>query len=232
MTFQFRDTHGAKSVSVGRRSIARSSRLYRRYGKRAFDLSFVIMSAPAAVMLTAVGVVLALLGGVRPFYLQERVGKGGKVFRIVKIRTMVEDADQVLESYLAENAEARAEWDERQKLREDPRITRFGRILRSSSLDEIPQLWNVFKGDMSIVGPRPIMVQQKALYEQSDLRNGSAYYSLRPGITGPWQISDRSVGTFAGRVDFDTTYRRKLSFTEDMRILLKTAGAVLKLTGK
>lgn len=208
------------------------TRFYKTIGKRVFDIAFVVMTAPLALSLVLLGVAMALASGVRPFYLQERVGKDRRVFRIVKIRSMVSDADQVLETYLCEHPEARAEWDEKQKLRDDPRIIRFGDVLRKSSLDELPQLWNVLKGDMSIVGPRPMMTCQQELYDQSDVRRGAFYYSVRPGITGPWQISDRSEGSFAGRVEFDAQYGRSLSFAEDIRILIKTAVAVLRFTGR
>lgn len=232
MTAQLRDTTDAELVSVVPTVTLGGSRFYTTFGKRAFDIAFVLMAAPLALSLVCLGVVLALASGVRPFYLQERIGKNQRTFRIVKIRTMVSDAEQVLETYLAENPEAREEWDEKQKLASDPRITRFGNFLRKTSLDELPQLWNVLKGDMSIVGPRPMMTCQKELYDQHDLRKGACYYSVRPGITGPWQVSDRSVGTFTGRVEFDAQYCRKLSFGEDMRLLVKTVSAVLGQTGR
>ena len=145
---------------------------------------------------------------------------------MLKIRTMVANADAHLETYLAENPEARREWDEKQKLENDPRITRFGNILRKSSLDEMPQLWNVLKGEMSIVGPRPMMVDQQELYPGTD------YYMLRPGVTGPWQISDRSQGSFAGRARFDAAYNKTLSLKNDLHILAGTAGVVLRCTGR
>lgn len=218
--------------AVARPMVWDGSGFYARFGKRAFDIAFVLVTAPMGLSLVLVGVVLALLSGVRPFYLQPRIGKGGRVFKMIKIRSMVTDADQVLETYLAENPDAHAEWSEKQKLTNDPRIVRFGRILRRSSLDEMPQLWNVLIGDMSVIGPRPMMANQKALYDSSDARNSADYYCVRPGITGPWQISDRSKGSFAGRVEYDKSYCRGLSFREDMRILGKTVGAVLRFTGQ
>jgi exopolysaccharide production protein ExoY len=160
-----------------------------------------------------------------PFYSQMRVGRGGKVFRLWKLRTMVVDADARLEAYLAANPQARAEWDATQKLKNDPRITALGAFLRKTSLDELPQLFNVVLGDMSIVGPRPIMVNQRALYA------GNAYYKLRPGLTGLWQVSRRNEGTFADRVRFDDAYWRVQSLKTDIAVISKTFGVVLRGTG-
>ena len=127
---------------------------------------------------------------------------------------MVIDADQRLAAHLAADPALRAEWDETQKLKNDPRITAVGRLLRKTSLDELPQLWNVLKGDMSLVGPRPMMPEQRALYP------GRAYYSMRPGLTGPWQVSDRNETSFAGRAEFDAAYARRMSLRTDLVILL------------
>lgn len=199
---------------------------YRVLGKRVFDILFVILTLPVGLLCIFGAALATALDGNFPFYLQKRIGKGGKVFRMLKIQTMVPDADAVLETYLSKNPAARAEWDEKQKLENDPRITRVGKFLRKTSLDEMPQLWNVLKGDMSIVGPRPMMVNQKSRYP------GQAYYVLRPGITGPWQISDRSQGSFVGRAAFDAEYNQNLSLKTDLRILAQTAGVVLHCTGR
>ncbi|MFN6978425.1 MAG: sugar transferase, partial [Gemmobacter sp.] len=118
-----------------------------------------------------------------------------------------------------------AEWDRTQKLRHDPRITPLGHLLRRSSLDELPQLWNVLTGDMSLIGPRPMMVDQKPLYP------GRAYYALRPGISGPWQVSDRNATAFADRAGYDERYFRDLSLGTDLRLILATFGAVARGTG-
>jgi exopolysaccharide production protein ExoY len=114
-----------------------------------------------------------------------------------KLRSMVADADDHLARYLRENPEAREEWARHQKLRNDPRITPYGRFLRKLSLDELPQLWNVLKGDMALIGPRPMMPHQRALY------HGLAYYAMRPGVSGFWQVSDRNDAEFVSRVYFD-----------------------------
>jgi lipopolysaccharide/colanic/teichoic acid biosynthesis glycosyltransferase len=138
---------------------------------------------------------------------------------------MVMNADQKLEAHLAADPAARAEWDEMQKLRHDPRITRVGRLIRKSSLDELPQLLNVLMGDMSLVGPRPMMADQRALYP------GRGYYDLRPGITGPWQVSERNATSFADRARFDDKYNQDLSLATDARILACTVKVVLRATG-
>ena len=175
--------------------------VYAGLGKSVFDILFVILAAPIALPLVAVlALILAVTGG-SPFYLQDRVGRGGRTFRMIKLRSMVRKADALLEAHLAANPAARREWDEKQKLTDDPRITAFGRFLRKSSFDELPQLWNVFRGEMSIVGPRPMMTSQQSLYP------GRAYYALRPGITGLWQVSDRNRSSFAARASFDQTSR-------------------------
>lgn len=141
-----------------------------------------------------------------------------------KLRSIVPNAEAQLQSYLDKNPEARAEWDRTQKLRFDPRITPIGRIIRKTSLDELPQLWNVLRGDMSLVGPRPMMVCQKPLYYVS------AYYALRPGITGFWQTSVRNESSFAERARFDADYLRHLSLGTDISVLFKTVKVVLRGT--
>jgi len=198
---------------------------YRVFGKRMLDILLVGMAAPFVVPLVIVMAVMVALDGHNPFYLQERVGRNGRVFRIFKLRTMVPNAKAHLKTYLSRNAEARAEWEETQKLRNDPRVTRIGQILRATSLDELPQLLNVLKGDMSLVGPRPMMV------EQTDLYPGSAYYKLRPGISGSWQVSDRNGTTFAARATYDTEYYQSMSLWLDLKIMVLTVVVVLRGTG-
>ncbi|MEM6421078.1 MAG: sugar transferase, partial [Pseudomonadota bacterium] len=160
-----------------------------------------------------------------PFYRQARLGRHGRVFRIWKLRTMVVDADARLEAYLARNPAARAEWDATQKLKHDPRITIVGRFLRKTSLDELPQLINVLTGQMSLVGPRPMMVNQRHLYD------GDSYYHLRPGLTGLWQVSGRNDCRFVDRVRYDNTYAARISFLTDLGVMLRTVGVVLRGTG-
>ncbi len=199
--------------------------LYRDVFKRGLDIALVLLAAlPVLLLLLPVAALIAL-DGKSPIYLQKRVGRNGRIFRMWKLRSMVADAETLLEAHLASDPEARAEWDHHQKLRHDPRITPVGRLIRKTSIDELPQLWNVLRGDMSIVGPRPMMVDQQGLYP------GTAYYALRPGITGFWQISVRNESSFAERAGFDTDYLRSLSFGTDLSVLWRTVAVVLHGTG-
>lgn len=200
--------------------------LYRRFGKRLLDLCLVLIAAPAilAVMLPLV-IAVASDGGA-PFYTQMRVGRGGRLYRMWKLRSMVPDADQLLAKHLAADEAARAEWSHSQKLRHDPRITAVGRVIRKTSLDELPQLWNVFRGDMSLVGPRPMMDSQRSLYQ------GRAYYRLRPGVTGLWQVAARNQSSFAARASFDTLYDRRVSLRHDLGLLAATVAVVCRGTGR
>lgn len=198
---------------------------YRNGLKRVLDIGAVLLATPVLVpVVVAVTLAVALEGG-KPFYAQDRVGKGGKTFRMWKFRSMVRDADSRLESYLASNPAARAEWDSTQKLKADPRITRVGRFIRRSSIDELPQLWNVLIGDMSLVGPRPMMLSQRVLYP------GEGYYRLRPGITGFWQTAGRNRTTFEARAEYDDAYDAEVSFVTDAKVLARTVNTVLSCTG-
>ncbi len=199
--------------------------LYRSALKRVFDVAVILAAAPLVLPVILALALIVARDGHNPFYWSWRVGRGGRNFRMLKLRTMVPNAHELLQQHLARNPEARAEWEVSQKLRNDPRITRFGRFLRKTSLDELPQLWNVLKGDMSLVGPRPMLPEQRALYP------GLAYYALRPGITGLWQVSDRNDSEFAKRADFDRQYDECLSFGTDLRLLFKTVSVVLRGTG-
>lgn len=206
-------------------SFARPQGAYRLVFKRVLDVTLVLLALPIVLPVVLLLALAILRDGHAPFYWNDRVGRSGRIFRMLKLRTMVHDADARLEAHLASDPEAAAEWASTQKLKCDPRITRFGRILRKTSLDELPQLWNVLKGDMSLVGPRPMMPNQRVLYP------GRAYYALRPGVTGPWQVSDRNESTFAARADYDLDYHRNLSFTHDLRLLMQTVAVVLRGTG-
>lgn len=199
--------------------------LYRNVFKRVLDVAAIVLSAPVVVPVVAALALGVAADGGSPFYSQLRVGKGGKIFRMWKLRSMVRDADTQLTALLAQDPNARAEWETTQKLRNDPRITRFGQFLRRSSLDELPQLWNVLTGDMSLVGPRPMMVDQQEIYP------GTAYYALRPGITGYWQTAGRNRTTFYARAEYDTVYEEGLALTTDLRILWRTVNVVMNGTG-
>ncbi|HCD5206874.1 TPA: sugar transferase, partial [Klebsiella pneumoniae] len=160
-------------------------------------------------------------------YGHERVGKNGKPFKCLKFRSMVINSKEVLEEVLANDPEAKAEWDETFKLKNDPRITKIGQFLRRTSLDELPQLFNVVKGEMSLVGPRPIITAELERYnEQVD------YYLLsKPGMTGLWQVSGRSDVDYNTRVYLDAWYVKNWSMWNDLAILFKTVGVVLKRDG-
>ncbi|MGR3502343.1 sugar transferase [Pseudaestuariivita sp.] len=200
-------------------------RPYRRVFKRALDVTLVLMAAPAVLFVLVILAAAIAMDGVNPFYRQKRLGQNGRVFSMWKLRSMVRNADALLESHLASDIKARREWELTQKLKVDPRITPIGRIIRKSSLDELPQLWNVLIGDMSLVGPRPMMVAQKELYP------GTHYEQMRPGITGLWQISERNECSFADRSIFDSAYHQSMSFKTDCVILVRTLGVVARGTG-
>ena len=198
---------------------------YARIVKRAVDLLIVaLVCLPVLAVLLILGAIVAL-DGHSPLYFQNRVGRGERVFRLFKLRTMVPNADAVLEQALIADPAARSEWEKFQKLRNDPRITAIGRLLRKMSLDELPQVINVARGEMSIVGPRPIMESQQSIYP------GTEYYHMRPGITGFWQVSVRNESSFSERAQFDRSYFNQMSFATDLRVIAKTFRVVLKGTG-
>ncbi|MDU8926214.1 sugar transferase [Alisedimentitalea sp. MJ-SS2] len=203
----------------------RGAIVYRRGFKRMLDVLIVLAALPATLALLVPLMAIIALDGRSPVYIQKRLGKDGRVFRMFKLRSMVAGADQILEEYLERNPEARKEWDRTQKLKSDPRITGFGTFIRKTSLDELPQLINVLFGSMSLVGPRPMMVQQKELYP------GAAYFEMRPGITGFWQVSERNETSFAERAHFDTAYFRRMSLVTDVKVLAQTVKVVFRATG-
>jgi exopolysaccharide production protein ExoY len=228
MSLRFHDgTIGFEEATVRKSSTRRPppAPLYATGLKRLVDLLLVLVALPIVLPTVLILAALVALDGHAPFYRQSRLGRGGRVFTIWKLRSMVPDAERRLLEHLAADPRARSEWDTFQKLTYDPRITPLGALLRKSSLDELPQLWNVLKGDMSLVGPRPMMPDQRALYP------GEAYFTLRPGITGFWQISDRNASTFAQRAEFDAAYARTLSLGTDLRVLAATVGVVVRGTG-
>ena len=192
--------------------------------KRAMDL---VLCAAGAVVLLPLFFALALavrLDSKGPvFYSQRRIGQGGRGFQMHKFRTMVVDADKKLAECLARDPELAAEWTRDQKLKNDPRVTRVGRILRSTSLDELPQLINVVLGDMTLVGPRPIVDAEKAKYDH----HYREYMRVRPGITGLWQISGRNDTSYRERVMLDSFYVSNWTIWFDIWILAKTVPVVL-----
>jgi exopolysaccharide production protein ExoY len=192
--------------------------------KRAFDL---LVAATALALLWPLMLVIAALirlsSGPHVLFAQPRVGFGGRTFRCLKFRTMAPDADRLLAEHLASDPEAAAEWNRARKLRRDPRVTRLGIVLRRTSLDELPQFINVSRGEMSCIGPRPIVTEELVRYGDA----AKEYLSARPGISGAWQVSGRSSTTYAERVAIDRSYVRNWSFGRDLLILLLTGLAVL-----
>ena len=162
------------------------------------------------------------------FFAHERIGKNGKPFPCFKFRSMVVNSMEMLEKYLEENAEAREEWERDFKLKNDPRITPIGKVLRETSLDELPQIFNVLRGEMSLVGPRPVIQEELDKYYGETAK---LYCTVKPGITGLWQVSGRSDIGYDERVALDATYIKYRSFWGDIVILWKTIGVVLMKKG-
>ena len=196
--------------------------------KRALD---VIGAGLGLVLLSPFFLIVALLvraDGGPAFFAHQRVGRGGKLFGCLKFRSMVVDSQARLEALLASDPAARAEWEATRKLKNDPRITRIGRFLRSTSLDELPQLINVLRGEMSLVGPRPV---QEAEIDRYYGASAAHYMAVRPGITGLWQVSGRSETSYESRVALDVSYVSRPSMLADLSILLRTPVAVLSRRG-
>jgi exopolysaccharide production protein ExoY len=194
--------------------------------KRLMDVAIASVALVlAAPVMVAIAACTLATGGGPIIFAHRRVGFSGKTFDCYKFRTMRPDAAEALERYLADNPEAAREWRERKKLKYDPRVTLFGRLLRVSSLDELPQFLNVLRGEMSCIGPRPVIAEELQLY------GGSAadYLSARPGITGLWQVSGRNSIGYADRVLLDSLYVRDWSVRRDLMILLRTAFAVIRV---
>jgi Undecaprenyl-phosphate galactose phosphotransferase WbaP len=179
-----------------------------------------VFLAPLALLLS---LVIRLDSAGEVFYRQDRLGKNGKIVNILKFRTMYINGDQIFNESLNQNPALRKEWENYQKLKHDPRVTRVGAFLRMFSLDELPQIWNIFKGEMSVVGPRPIMVSQKEMYGPGI----QDYFQIKPGITGLWQVSGRNRTTFARRVELDMEYIQRWSLWLDIYIIFQTVKEVL-----
>jgi lipopolysaccharide/colanic/teichoic acid biosynthesis glycosyltransferase len=179
-------------------------------------------------LLMLIGAGLASNGG-PPIYRHRRIGRDGRTFDCLKFRTMHVDADRMLAEALQADPALRDEWLASRKLRRDPRITRIGRILRTTSLDELPQLLNVLRGDMSLVGPRPVVVDEFRQHYTGSA--AAAYLSVRPGITGLWQVSGRSDVDYQRRVELDAAYVRNLSLIGDLKLLLRTVLVLARRQG-
>lgn len=216
-----RETPARPSIRPTRHRIA--------YGaaKRALDITGALtIGAVFSPLILAIVVRMRMHGGPILFR-HRRVGLGGKVFQCLKFRTMVPDAERILRDLLAQDPQARAEWEHDHKLQNDPRITRLGRFLRKTSLDELPQLWNVLRGEMSLVGPRPIVREEMLRYG----RYLPSYLASKPGITGLWQVTGRNDTGYRRRVALDTYYVRKQTLLMDLQILFKTVKVVISGRG-
>lgn len=196
--------------------------------KRALDVvvaSLALLFIAPLLLITAL--IVRLQDGQAAIFSHTRYGQNGRTFKCYKLRSMVPDAAERLQALLESDPDAKREWELTQKLTHDPRITPLGRFIRATSIDELPQLVNVLKGDMSLVGPRPISLSERGKYGE----NFADYCSVRPGITGLWQVSGRSNVSYPERVRMDTTYALNRSFWGDVIIMLKTIPAVLKSDG-
>jgi exopolysaccharide production protein ExoY len=201
---------------------------FERAGKRALDLSIAVpaLLLTAPLMIVAAATIKATSPGPAVFR-QRRVGRRGQTFECFKFRSMHHDAETRLRELMATDTEFRTEWLADQKVRKDPRITKVGAWLRRSSLDELPQLFNVIKGDMSIVGPRPIVPNEAVRYGDAL----PTVLRMKPGITGPWQVSGRNNLSYSERVALDTDYVQRFSMSNDIGIGLRTVRAVASTRG-
>jgi Undecaprenyl-phosphate galactose phosphotransferase WbaP len=223
-SISYHDFEGMLGMEAQQNTLTISDKMLKRMMDVVISFALGIISLPV-LLLTALIIKLDSPGPI--FYKQERVGKGGNRIKIFKFRSMQKNAEEVLAEYLAKHPHAQREWDETQKLREDPRITRVGRWARKLSLDELPQLFNVMKGDMSLVGPRPIVENEIQRYQDCF----DVYSMVCPGVTGMWQVSGRSRTTYEQRVLYDVYYVRNWSFWLDVYILLRTIWVVLSRDG-
>lgn len=217
---------GELSVLLGRSKVAP----YTTGGKakRIFDV--IVASITLFLFLPLFAFVVLLLKLTDPgpvIFSHVRVGQGGRRFACLKFRSMVTDSDKVLKSLLESDPTARAEWERTQKLTNDPRITAVGKFLRQSSLDELPQLINVIRGDMSLVGPRPVVPSEVGRYGEKL----GLYLQARPGIIGVWQVSDRNDCGYYQRIEMDANYVRNWRISNDIVILMRTLGAVIARKG-
>ena len=203
-------------------------RIYAQVGKRVLDVILTAALMPVAGLLIAVLWLATRATGIPGFYGHDRVGQHGAMFRCWKIRTMHPNAAAMLADHLAPNPRAAREWAATYKLQDDPRVTRFGLFLRKTSLDELPQLWNVLRGEMSLVGPRPITVEELPFYGP----HRQSYLEQRPGLTGLWQVRGRGNGCYVERVQLDRHYASAQSLPLDLRLLFDTVLCVLRSTGK
>ena len=199
-----------------------------RFIKRVLDIVLILAISPFLLLLVGVIAAAVRLSSEGPiFFSHRRIQRHGAFFTMWKFRTMCVNSSEVLEAYLAADPAARVEWRRTHKLKNDPRVTRVGEFLRRTSLDELPQLWNVLTGTMSLVGPRPIVAAEVEKYGEFF----ADYCLVKPGITGLWQVSGRSSCTYGQRVQLDRLYARTWSLRGDIVILFKTLSAVFNQDG-
>jgi len=192
--------------------------------KRLFDIASASLAiALLSPLLALIALMIKLSDGGPVFYAHRRVGRRGNVFYCLKFRTMVQNGDEVLAAHFAAHPQSRAEWMATRKLQDDPRITRVGQVLRKLSLDELPQVFNILLGDMSVVGPRPVVKDELELYGPA----ADCYLRSRPGLTGLWQVSGRNDVSYGTRVAFDRHYVENWSFLADLKIIVLTVPAIL-----
>jgi len=196
--------------------------------KRVLDIVLVVLASPLVLLLfLAVAAAVRVTSPGPILFSHRRIRRHGRFFSMWKFRTMCVDSTQVLEDYLAAHPEARAEWRTTHKLKNDPRLTRIGVFLRKSSLDELPQFWNVLRGSMSLVGPRPIVAAEVEKYG----KYFADYCKVKPGLTGLWQVSGRNEVTYDERVQLDCRYVREWSLLNDAKIMVKTLSSVINQDG-
>ncbi len=227
-SYSYTESTGRPVERPQRRHSAPSDFFRYRVVKRCSDVFLVILAMPLILLVLGLVSAVVMLSSPGPiFYSHRRIKKDGAFFSMWKFRTMCVNSAEVLENHLAQHPEARAEWNATHKLRKDPRITRLGIFLRRYSLDELPQLWNVLMGQMSLVGPRPIVAAEVEKYGDCF----DCYCKVKPGLTGLWQVSGRSKLSYAERVALDCEYVERWSLAKDVVILLKTFSSVVNQDG-
>jgi len=204
-----------------------SSRFYIRFGKRLLDITLALALLPILTLPILFFWAIARQNG-PGFFAHNRIGKNRVQFKCWKIRTMTPDASARLVAYLESNPAANAEWAETQKLKNDPRVTSFGHFLRRTSLDELPQIWNVLRGEMSFVGPRPVTEDELSRYGQ----HIHSYLSVKPGVTGYWQVHGRSGGCYKERLNMDQKYISNITPLQDLWLIASTALVIIRSTGR
>jgi exopolysaccharide production protein ExoY len=202
---------------------------YVRRGKRVLDVALALALLPVLLPVMAL-IALGMAHRGQVLFVQERVGRGGKTFWIYKFRTMRVDAEAYLAELCACDPAIAREWALNQCLDPDPRVTKLGRWLRRTKLDELPQIWNILLGDMSFVGPRPFIPSQQDMYNECP--RSAAYYHLRPGVTGPWQLDSERDRRFIVRAQYDADYAAECAAALDWALLLHTAVVPFKMSGR